>query len=176
MFRSALLIVALVFAVGAGARDSQAAPVTVDAGWVDGTVSSVSDILSYEFTLATAGLFSLSDCCTPGDTWTVAGDFAGVSTVGLAPVTALPMGIGDFFFHYDVTWLDAAFSHFQIALGAGDYAITVSGDGGGGFPAGVGVRVDTISPVPIPAAGLLLFGALAGLGAVARRRQADKKA
>lgn len=35
----------------------------------------------------------------------------------------------------------------------------------------VGQSLVTISPVPVPAAGLLLFGALGGLGMVARRRK-----
>lgn len=174
MFRSLLIIATLIFAVGAGTRESQATTIAVDTGWLDGTIYSTSDSIPFDFTLTTAGIFSLTDCCAVGDVWTVSGDISGVSTVGLAPV-ALTLGLGSFTSFFDPAWTSAASSFIQLSLAAGSYSFSVSGDGGGGLSASFGVRVDT-SPVPIPAAGLLLFGALAGMGAVSRRRKVSKKA
>ena len=150
------------------ANESRAATVTPDAGWVAGTISSSSDVLPFSFTLTGSGVFSLTDCCTAGDVWTIFGDFVGVSTVGLSPIT-VPLGIGEFPSFFDPVWTDSSRSHFQIALGAGSYNISVSGNCGGGCEASFGVRVDT-TVVPVPAAGLLLATALGGMMALRRRK------
>lgn len=168
MRRLLILLSAMLFTAFAGPREAQAATIVVDSGWLDGTALSRTDAVAFDFTLASAGVFSLTDCCVAGDVWTIAGSFAGVSTLGLAAI-AVPLGIGSFPATFDPVWLDATFTHFQVALAAGFYSITVTGDGAGGFPASFGVRAD-LAAVPVPAAGLLLFGALAGLGALRRRR------
>ena len=170
MRRFMLLFVAVLFTAMAGPREGQAATIATDAGWLDGTIFSIADVLPFDFTLLSAGVFSLTDCCAYGDTWSISGDFVGASSVGLAAI-AVPLGLGVFTGAFDPAWLDAASSHFQLALAAGTYSIFVSGDGGGGLPASFGVRVDTAA-VPVPAGGLLLLAALGGLGLLRRRNKA----
>ena len=174
-FRKLLALFAILLLTVVGApREGQAATITVDAGWVTGTIFSTADLVAFDFTLASDGIFSLTDCCAIGDTWTISGSFAGVSSVGLAAIS-VPLGIGVAFSALDPSWLDPLVSHFQIALAAGFYSILVSGDGGGGLAASFGVRVDTAA-IPVPAAGLMLLSAMGGLAALSRRRKSGKLA
>jgi hypothetical protein len=160
-----------VAAVLSGARDSEATTLVADTGWKASIVQSSTDSVSYDFSLTKSAYFSLSDCCSPGDVWSIAGSFAGVSTFALSPFTALPTGLGDFATSYDSQWLNIAFSHFQLLLGPGSYSIRLSSHGAKGFSSESGVRLDSVSSVPLPAAlPLLLFG-LDGLGALGLRRK-----
>lgn len=173
MISSCLRTLALVAMVGLGSlgglRQAAAAAIAPDAGWVNGTIFSVNDVLSFNFTTTSASYFSLTDCCIVSDIWTISGDISGTSSLGVSPV-AVPLGIGEFFGIFDPNWLDAGFTHFQTLLSAGTYLFSVSGNGFGGLPASFGVRVDTAA-VPVPAGSLMLLAALAGLGALTRRRK-----
>jgi len=166
------IVTVLAMALIGTPRESVAATIGVDAGWVDATIFSTADVLSFDFTLTSAAYFSLTDCCAAGDIWTLGGDIVGSSTVGLAPYTALPSGIGAFFTQFDSDWLNAALSHFQVLLGPGDYLISLMGNGGGGISASAGLRLDTASAVPIPGGVLLLLSGLGLLGGLKLRRRA----
>lgn len=164
------LFAAAMLAVGIGAQSSQAATIGVDTGWKLGSYVGATPV-AFDFTLASAGIFSLTDCCATGDTYTVSGSFAAVSAPGTGG-TAFPLGIGEFSAILDAAWFNVGLDFIQVALGAGSYSIEVVSDSGSGISTGdYGVRVD-VSPVPVPAAGLLLLGAIAGLGAMSRRKKA----
>ena len=160
------IIAAMFFGALTAPMQGQASTLTVGGGWTGDDISFVTDSLAFDFTLASAGLFSLTDCCAVGDTWTISGAFGGASAVGASP-GGVTLGIGDTF--YDQYWSAPTFGHFQVALAAGTYNIFVTGDCVGGCPAGFGVRAD-LTAVPLPAAGFLLIGALGGMGLVSRRR------
>lgn len=172
--RKLLFILTILLAAVTGtARHAEATALTPDTGWTAATLLSNTDAASFSFTLTSKSYFSLTDCCAAGDIYTVVGSFTGVSSLGLAPFTGLPTGLGSFASTFDGNWLNVALSHFQTILLPGSYSIRVSGDGGGGFPSAFGVRLDTVkaSPVPLPAALPLLLAALSGLGALGLRRR-----
>jgi hypothetical protein len=168
--RAFSLFAMLALTVIAAPRDAQAVTITPDAGWVDAEISSYTDVINFTFLLTNKAYFSLTDAFVLADTWTITGSFSGSSAVGATNLVG-PLGLGSFFSHFDPAWADPLASHFQTLLSAGSYSIFVSGDGAGGVPAGFGVRIDTAA-VPLPAAGLLLLGAMGGLGALSRRRKA----
>lgn len=157
------------------ASQSHAITLTVGEGWVDDQIDAAgpaSEDSPLTFTLTTAGVFSLSDCCNTGDIYAVYGDAFGVSTF-TTPTIPIPLGLGDT--AYDYYFYDNDYSHLQISLGAGTYSLSVSGDGVGGLPAGFGVRVDSLSAVPLPASAPMFGAALIALGAVgyaAKRKKA----
>ena len=153
-------------------RESNAVPITVGGGWVFDDVPDITTSLNYEFTLTSAGYFSLTDCCIPGNFWTItSATFAGgVSTLGLAPFTALPTGLGQDAALADAEWLNPAFSHFQRLLGPGSYAFSLFANATttSNPPFGVSVRVDA---VPLPAALPLFAAALGAMGLMGWRKR-----
>lgn len=171
-----LAAAALAIAGSALATQSQAITLTVGSGWVDDVINGIgppSADSPITFTLSRAGVFSLSDCCVPGDIYAVYGDTFGVSTF-TTPTIPIPLGLGDT--SYDSLFYDDSYSHLQIALGAGTYTISVSGSGTGGIPAGFGIRAD-LSAVPLPASAPMFGAALVALGAfgysMKRRKTAE---
>lgn len=168
-----VLFAILAFALIGGTRGSDAATITVGAGWVYDDIPAGGLGLSYDFTLATAGYFSLTDCCVAGNVFGVSGNLPGGGFLGQSnfnPVAFLdlPAGLGEFPVELDAFWRNPAFSHFQILLGPGAYLFSVTSD----VAAGVGVRVDAAPAVPIPGAALLLLSGLGLLGLQRRRKTA----
>lgn len=157
-------LAALAVCLGLGlAAGTQADPV-LDGGWAYDTIEAPAyDSLSspYDFTLAGDALFSISDCCTPGDTWSVY-DW-GTLILTTTFTVYIPWGLGD-----PTEWMDPAYSHGIALLGAGAHSLTVQGDCGGGCPAGFYSRLDSL-PEPASIGGLLL--GLVGL--LYRRRAAS---
>ena len=142
-----------------------AATLTVDTGWADDSLSSVpgpTDNSPWTFTVTSGAHFSLADCCIVGDTYTVAGDINGASTfyAGANDVR----GTGS----YGSFWLDANFGKFSTYVGPGTYTFRVTGDGAGGIPAGLGLRLD--SSVPEPASWAMMIAGFGLVGASMRRR------
>jgi hypothetical protein len=154
-------------AVAAYVAPASATPLTVGAGWTSDHVNFVngpSVNSPWTFTLASAGVFRVTDQFTPGDVYTVseAGNLLGKSTFNgpQAPLTPIGDPLGE------AGWESGAFSHLALNLSAGTYSLIVQGDGAGGVPAGFFVRADAI---PEPAA-LALFGVgLLGIGLMRRK-------
>jgi hypothetical protein len=158
---------ALLAAIALAPVQASAAVLTVDTGWADDTLSSVpgpTDGSPWSFTLTSGAHFTLVDCCIVGDTYTLTGDVNGVSSffAGAADVRATGS--------YGSFWSNASYSKFTTYLGAGSYTFNVTGDGVGGVPAGLGLRLD--SSVPEPASWAMLIVGFGLVGATMRRRAA----
>lgn len=156
-----LLIVGLL----ATAAPSYAATLTVDTGWQDdilGAVGNPTNNSPWTFTIASGAHLSLVDCCVPGDTYTLSGDVSGTSSFYSGTGIQTTGAYGSF-------WGDAAFSKFSAYLGAGTYTFSVTGDGVGGIPAGLGLRVD--SAVPEAATWAMMIAGFGLAGATMRRRR-----
>lgn len=116
----------------------------------------------WTFTIANGAHFSLTDCCNTGDVWTMSGDFAGFTTVGAGANDIRGTG------SYGPNWLNPLLGKYTKYFGAGTYNFSLTGDGGGGLPAGVGLRLD--SAVPEPDAWVMLIAGFGLVGLAKRRR------
>jgi hypothetical protein len=144
--------------------------ITADSGWQDDQTDG-PDIpsmnSSWDFTLTGNGIFSVADCCAPGDVFTLSGGATGVSTYYAGLFTDVQAGGS-----YSSYWTDASFSKIAVALAAGTYSITITGDCGAGCPAGFGVRLDSVSgSVPEPASWALMLGGFGMVGGAMRSRR-----
>ena len=159
--------------IGALLLSAAAMPAVADtalvmgSGWHDDQVNAAgppSTGSNWTFTLSSGAHFSVSDCCNVGDVYTLTDTTHGGlgSTIFLAGTGIQSTGA------YGSNWTSASFSKIDKYLGAGTYAISISGDGAGGLPAGFGVRLD--STVPEPAIWGLLIGGFVMTGAAMRRR------
>lgn len=156
---------ALILALALAPLPATAATLTVDTGWADDTLGSVpgpTDGSPWSFTLTSGAHFTLADCCIVGDTYTLTGDINGTSSffAGANDIR----GTGS----YGPNWLDAAYSKFTTYVGPGTYTFSITGDGVGGIPAGLGLRLD--SNVPEPASWAMMIAGFGLVGAAMRRR------
>lgn len=146
-----------------------AIPLPVDTGWVEDTqFGGVPFTVNspWTFTVAHKAVFSITDQFAPGDNYDVFNFGAPLLTTPLGILPTFRTVIGDPF--GESGWNSASHQHGQIILGPGVYSLDINGDGAGGLPAALYVRVDNLLPEPITLA-LFSFG-LAGLG-IARRRK-----
>ena len=158
------LLIAAVFAA-ASVPASASTALALGSGWQGDTLNVVGQPTtgsSWTFTVASGAHFSVVDCCRPGDTYTLSGGTTGATTFYAGSGVQAD---GSFFGNY---WPDASFSKIDKYLGAGTYAISITGDGFGGLPAGLAVRLD--STVPEPATWVMALAGFGLVGFALRRR------
>jgi hypothetical protein len=152
---------------------TQAAPLPVGGGWQFDTLTAAntpSTNSPWTFTLSAPGVFSIVDCCAPGDVLDVFDVNGLVLTTSFALATTYWTPTGD---SADFEWVNTNYSRGQVLLPAGSYAFSIFSNAifPGGFTAGLSVRADLLQTEVVPApAALGLFGlGLLGLAAVRRR-------
>lgn len=148
-----------------GAVGANATVLSIGTGWQYDELDAVgSPTISspWTFTLVGPAIFSITDAFIVGDQYTVSGDFSLVTALGLLPtVWVAPSNPTA-----DAAWADGRFQHGQITLGPGAYSISITGDGVGGIPAGLYIRLDT---VPEPATLVLVALGLVAVSFSRRR-------
>ena len=162
MFSFAAAAVAM---LGAGQANSTVLP--LGAGWQDDEITAPgvpTTNSAWTFTISKAAILSIVDGFIPGDVYTLSGDLSGVTTFYAGPASAV-QATG---FYGDV-WTDDTYSKIALWLAPGSYSFSITGDGAGGTPSGLGVRLD--AAVPEPASWLMMAGALGGVGIAMRRRR-----
>jgi len=155
----------LLAAVAMTSLPASAAVLTLDSGWTPDQLSAVpgpTDGSPWTFTITESAHFSLTDAFITGDTFTVSGDINGVSSFFAGPADVRGAGF------YGSAWLSGAYSKFTTYIGAGTYSFNITGDGVGGIPAGLALRLD--SSVPEPASWAMLIAGFGLVGASMRRR------
>jgi hypothetical protein len=168
MFKFALTAAALAFALPASA-----AVLVADTGWQDDELVAAGEPTAnsvWTFTVTQASILSVTDAFITGDVFFLSGDF-NVNTTFYAGGAGDVQNDG----FYGSAWLDASYSKVALNVGPGSYSFSITGAGEGGIPAGLGVRLDTVSGgVPEPATwGMMILGfGLVGLSARRRRMTA----
>lgn len=149
------------------AGPAMAATLVVNSGWNGDTVNNpgdASDNSPWTFTLTSDAFFRVTDAFATGDVYTITDGANGIlastsfSTDGAA--------VEDYF---GTSWTNTSYSRLSLLLNAGSYSITVAGDCGGGCPAGLAVRLDSVA-VPEPATWGLMIVGFGLVGATMRRR------
>lgn len=148
---------------------AQAGVLFADTGWQSDTLSAVGDPTDdspWTFTISLPSILSVVDCCIVGDTYTLSGDVAGVTTFYAGSPSDVQAS-GSYFSE----WIDAQYSKIALSVGPGTYTFSITGDGVGGVPAGLGIRLDTAPAIPEPEVWAMLLSGFGGLGLVLRRRR-----
>ncbi|HWI86936.1 MAG TPA: PEPxxWA-CTERM sorting domain-containing protein [Sphingomonas sp.] len=165
--RNLLMSTIAVAAVAFATVPAAAAVLTLDTGWQDDVLNLAGQPTTnspWTFTISSNAVLSVVDCCNTGDVYTLSGDVFGVTTFyagGAGDVQATGP--------YGLYWTDASYSKIALTVGPGSYTFSITGDGVGGLPAGLGVRLD--SAVPEPASWALMLGGFGAIGAAMRSRR-----
>jgi hypothetical protein len=165
MIRFAFAAAALAFALPASA-----AVLVADTGWQDDTLVAAGEPTAnsvWTFTVSDLSILSVTDAFIQGDVFVLSGDFDVATTFFAGDLSDVQ---NDGF--YGSAWLDAGYSKLAILVAPGSYSFSITGQGEGGIPAGLGVRLDTVSgAVPEPATwGMMILG-FGLVGLTARRRR-----
>ena len=146
---------------------ANATALIIGSGWQDDELTAAgvpTTNSAWTFTISQAAVLSVVDAFVPGDVYTLTGDVSGDTAFyagSLSDVQATGF-YGDY-------WTDDAYGKIARWIAPGTYSFSITGDGAGGLPAGLAVRLDA-APVPEPASWLMMAGALGGIGFVMRRR------
>lgn len=165
MLKFALTAAALAFAI-----PSSAAVLVADTGWQDDTLVAAGEPTensAWTFTVDALSVLSVTDAFIEGDVFILSGDINAVTAFFAGSVTDVQ---AEGF--YGSAWLNAGYSKVAVLVGPGSYSFSITGQGEGGIPAGLGVRLDTVSgAVPEPATwGMMILG-FGLVGLTARRRR-----
>ncbi len=149
------------------AMPASATVLTAGSGWQDDTLTAAGDPTlgsDWTFTIGSLHTLAVVDCCVVGDTYTLSGGLAGVTSFYAGAADVRSTG------SYGSYWLDAAYSKLALTVGPGTYTFSITGDGVGGLPAGLGVRLDA-GGIPEPATWAFMILGFGLVGAAMRRRQ-----
>lgn len=144
-----------------------ATPLPLNGGWQDDELDAIGDPTAnspWTFTISSNAWLSVVDCCNVGDVYTLGGDVTGVTTFYAGNASDV-QATGA----YGVYWTDGDYSKLATLLAPGSYSFWITGDGAGGIPAGLGVRLD--SAVPEAATWALMLLGFGGVGVAMRRSQ-----
>lgn len=153
---------------------ANAATLVIGSGWQIDTLTTAGSPTSqspWSFAITGPATLSVTDCCTPGDTFTLSGGVTGASSFFAGAADARATGL---FASY---WTSPAFGKFSTVLSAGSYSFSLTGLGEGGVPADFGVRLDDgalAGAVPEPATWALMligFGFVGGALRSSKRKQ-----
>ena len=167
MRRQTFSFVAMAVAMlAAGQANSTVLP--LGSGWQEDVITAPgvpTTNSAWTFTLSEAAILSIVDGFIPGDIYTLSGDLSGVTTfyVGSASEVQATGSYGSY-------WTDGAYSKIALWIAPGSYSFSITGNGAGGTPSGLAVRLDAAA-VPEPASWLMMAGALGGVGIAMRRRR-----
>ncbi len=181
-----VLVAAIVLcAVGVGVAQgainydpSQTAPAPVlNNGWAYDQINAALPALSidspYPYNLGPGGAtFAITDDFIVGDVYTVFDFGVPILVTAFGPPPSHPFGFGPPNPFGDLAWQIPQYSHGEVFLGPGAHLLTVGGNGAGGVPAGLWVRIDG-GVIPEPASLLIwsLLGCVAIGGWLWRRRK-----
>jgi len=162
-----LLVAASALAVATPAFSTA---LVLDSGWYDDTgynAGEPTEASAYIFTLTGSAYFRVTDAFATGDIWTVTD--ADANVLGSTSYTTDGAAVPEY---YGTQWSDTSYSRLSLLLGAGSYALTLTGDCGAGCPAGFAVRLDTaaVADVPDPASWAMMVGGFGLIGGALRRR------
>ena len=148
------------------ALPASASVLVENTGWQDDILSaanSTTDNSPWTFTIADTATFSVVDCCVVGDVYKLydGATLLKTSTFYAGSGVQASGGYGSF-------WTSPAYSKLAFAVGPGSYSFTIVGDGVGGIPAGLGVRLDS-GAVPEASTWAMMLMGFGGLGAMLRR-------
>jgi hypothetical protein len=164
-FVLALLTAASIAAISAPAS---ATAITAGSGWQAdqvNTAATPSINSAWTFTVAGPSVFSVVDCCVVGDVYQL---FDG--GMSLLATSTFYAGSGvQASGSYGSYWTNASYSKLAYLVGPGSYSFTIEGNGAGGLPAGLGVRLD--NAVPEPATWALMLMGFGGMGLMLRGRR-----
>lgn len=176
----ASVAVAAVVSVGALQQAEASTALTLDGGWTTFSFVDVglpwSDSFTFTVASATTAYLAVTDAFLSGDRFEF---FSNGVSLGL---TSAPTTVGDQIGGaYSTAFADARWSSAEAAFGPGSYTITGVTVAMPGTPGDAGIQLSStslggpgfepVNPIPLPAAGWLLLGAMGGLVAVGRRRR-----